>query len=95
MNPETRLKNACLRYAKEKKLMTIKFADRFFSGWPDIGIFRNNIVSFYELKSEFGKLSKIQEYVIKRLREEGFTVHEIRTLDQFKEAVNGIYFLDN
>ena len=92
MNPETLIKNKVTRWLKTQNLYFVKLSDKWVSGIPDIMIIKEGNVIFVELKSERGKLSKIQEYTITQLVKHGAGVIVARSLEEVK---NGIFVHTN
>lgn len=61
------------------------------AGIPDLVFcFVSNKATFFELKTDKGRLSKDQQKVIGKLDAHGFRTHIIRDLDTFQEIVESI-----
>ena len=52
--------------------MVIKLIKTNTNGIPDLLILKNGIAKFVEVKKPGGKISQLQKYRIKKLREQGF-----------------------
>ena len=66
--------------------MSLKFISTI-SGVPDRIVLLNSKLSFVELKTETGKLSKRQEIVFDQLGEQGFPVHVLRSIDDVEDFI--------
>lgn len=81
-----------------KKLggLCLKFVSPSTPGVPDrIIITKNGKVIFVELKSEKGRLAKLQEYIIKQMMQRGTDVRVIKGLDAVKELLEEIGGMQN
>jgi len=54
--------------------LVVKIIQCTKNGWPDLQCHRNGVTLFIETKSTGKKLSPLQAYRHKKLREQGFTV---------------------
>lgn len=69
---ETAIKRSCLRYLKTlPDTFVYKANDRFTSGIPDILLCCKGIFIAIELKTKIGKVSPIQDYTMRQIREAG------------------------
>lgn len=87
MNPETILKNKVTRWLKTQDLWFYKASDKWVSGIPDLLAVKDGRAIFIELKSERGKLSKIQEYTIAQLVKNGAVVIVAKSLEEVKNGI--------
>lgn len=81
-----------------KKLggLCLKFVSPSTPGVPDrIIITKNGKVIFVELKSEKGRLAKLQEYIIKQMMQRGTDVRVIKGMDAVKELLEEIGGMQN
>lgn len=67
-----------------------KIADRWRSGIPDLLLIRDGRYLWIELKIESGKLSKIQEYTIKKLKEAGCDVAVCKSVLEVKNLIKEV-----
>ena len=74
------------KMVKEQGGMSLKFISTI-SGVPDRIVLLNSKLSFVELKTETGKLSKRQEIVFDQLGEQGFPVHVLRSIDDVEDFI--------
>lgn len=81
-----------------KKLggLCLKFVSPSTPGVPDrIIITKNGKVIFVELKTEKGRLAKLQEYIIKQMMQRGADVRVIKGRDAVKELLEEIGGMQN
>ena len=81
-----------------KKLggLCLKFVSPSTPGVPDrIIITKNGKVIFVELKTEKGRLAKLQEYIIKQMMQRGADVRVIKGMDAVKELLEEIGGMQN
>ena len=85
---EKQIERECRRWAEHMGWMTLKMTCPGNAGVPD-RMFMSNIgdVAFVEFKTMAGRLSPIQETMIKKFARHGHEVHVIRSLEQFKDEV--------
>ncbi len=81
---ERALVDKMLKWLKSIGAYTIKTSDKFTSGIPDLIIFYEGRVVFVEVKTYKGKVSKIQEYTISKIREQKCEAYICRDLEQLK-----------
>lgn len=67
----------CLKLAKTNK-----------NGVPDIIAMKKPIVFFIEVKSEKGVVSKLQEFRIDELKQNGWQTFVVKSLDELKSFLN-------
>lgn len=65
-----------------KDWLTFKISERFTSGFPDLICIKGGIVYFYEVKSDKNKLTKLQEHILKKIKEAGCTAKVIKFKSQ-------------
>lgn len=88
---EVALKNKVIkRLRKVPDLWFFKCSDKFQSGIPDIiGCYHGRMFAL-ELKSEFGKLTKLQEHTLHTLMTAGALTAVIRNTDELSEFIKEI-----
>ena len=67
-----------------------KISDRFYSGIPDILVIIGGMPMFMEVKTKVGKVSKIQQYTLDKIRMAGCPAEVVRTIDEAAEFVRRI-----
>lgn len=85
---ESVIQRKLINYLEKQGFLVVKTIVLNVSGYPDIFAFRNGEALFVEVKSKNGKLSELQEYRIKKIREQGFKVlivNDLKTLINFIE----------
>lgn len=81
-----------------KKLggLCLKFVSPSTPGVPDrIIITKNGKVIFVELKTEKGRLAKLQEHIIRQMMQRGADVRVIKGMDAVKELLAEIGGMQN
>ena len=71
---ESKFEQRWSRKAEARGWFALKNIQTNANGWPDRMYMRDGKVFFAEFKSTHGRLSKLQEYRIKKIRENGFHV---------------------
>ena len=85
MRLEEKLEKSCREYATEKGYIFVKLE---IKGWPDRMLLRDNgRTTFIELKTEQGRLTALQRYIRRVLKQLGFPVHVCKSLKQFKSIL--------
>ena len=86
---EKELENELIKAIKEIGGICYKFISFNSIGVPDRIIIFNGIVVFAEIKSEYkhSRLSKMQEYQINKIRQQGIKVYIISTSNDIKELI--------
>ena len=76
-----------IRYAVEKqKGMSIKLSSSLIKGLPDrLNILPGGLVHFVEVKSSGKKPTKMQQYVIGKLKELGLKVYIVDSKETFEQ----------
>lgn len=82
---ESQLQSQIINLLEKEGWLVVKIIQTNKNGWPDLQIHRFGITIFIEVKTEKGKLSKLQEYRHKQLQDAGFYVFTIHTLNQLKD----------
>lgn len=85
---EFQLKNKCIRWLKTQKLWWYHPSDRFQSGIPDLIVCKEGKFYAIELKIGKNKLTKLQNYVLERIRQNGGQVAVCSSLWGLKEVLN-------
>lgn len=86
---ESSLERWCVNYAKARNLLFIKWVSPGQRGVPDrILMAPGKPPVFVELKTPRGRISKIQQFMVDKLRAFGYAVHIVRTREQFVGIVS-------
>lgn len=86
---ESKMQRKILKWCKDNKIKAwhTRFPPK---GMPDIEVALDNGTTIrVELKTPKGKLSAIQKYQIEEFKKRGHSAVECRSVEQFKEIVNG------
>lgn len=85
---EKNLQQKILQFCKKEGILAVKVDSTSSRGWPDLTVLLpSGAVLFVELKTETGKLSKLQAHTIERIKRNKGKAYVIRSTDQFKELV--------
>lgn len=87
---ESHLQTKVMRYLHSQGLYARKIHDTYLSGFPDVICVIKGKAVFFELKSDKGKLSKIQEVEMEKIEKAGGSFFVIRTMDELKLALSKI-----
>ena len=89
MQLESSLERYFVKQCAKRGWRAIKLIDAGRAGWPDRGVFKPDGRIFWaELKTETGKLSKIQEHRIKQLRLLNQTVYVMVGKDEIDRILD-------
>lgn len=79
------------KYVDDTGGMAVKLLSQFLRGLPDrMFLLKGGIVIFVEFKSTGKKPTKIQEYIHKRIRDLGFPVLVVDSVDAYEETKSTI-----
>lgn len=87
---ESNLQTKVMRYLHSKGLYARKIHDTYLSGFPDVICVIMGKAVFFELKSDKGKLSKIQEVEMEKIEKAGGLFFVIRSMQELKLALEKI-----
>jgi|TARA_R110000803_G_C11986843_1_gene321430 DNA anti-recombination protein RmuC len=74
--------------ARQQGILCVKVDSSSSRGWPDLTcVLPNGTVLFIELKTPTGKLSRLQEHMIDKLKRNKANVHIIRSVEEFDHLV--------
>mgnify|MGYP003115545445 FL=1 len=74
--------------ARQLGILCVKVDSSSSRGWPDLTcVLPNGTVLFIELKTPTGKLSRLQEHMIDKLKRNNANVHIIRSVEEFDHLV--------
>jgi len=85
---ESSIKADIVKYLRLRGFLVWKLSDRFRSGVPDIYCARAGRSYWFEIKTEIGKVSPLQEYDLRDLRAHGVTAAVIRSVDDVKASLH-------
>ncbi len=84
---EAQLEHECTKIAKADGYYDVRILKSGRSGVPDHIYLKGKRAFFVEFKTETGRLSRLQEYEIKTIKNKGIEVYVIRTIDEFKRVL--------
>ena len=88
---ETSIKRSVLRYLNTLPNAHIyKISDRWKSGLPDIHVCLGGVCCWIELKTPTGKVSPIQDYTMRQIREAGGRTAVCRSAGEVKQFIEEI-----
>ena len=74
--------------ARQQGILCVKVDSSSSRGWPDLTcVLPNGTVLFIELKTPTGKLSRLQEHMIEKLKRNQANAHIIRSVEAFDHLV--------
>lgn len=87
MTPEGKVQQRITQYLKKNNHFYFKIQSSSINGIPDIFAIINKTPIFIEVKSAKGRLSPLQEYQIKRIRDNGIRVWVCYSFEEFLEEL--------
>lgn len=84
---ETLIQRDIMKYLQLRGFLVYKLSDRFRSGIPDIYAARDGKSYWLEVKTPSGKITKLQEYELTRLRAAGVTARVVRSVGDVMAVV--------
>lgn len=69
---EAQIQKKIIDHYEKNGWLVVKIMKCNKNGWPDLQILKDGICKFVEVKTPRGKISQLQKYRIKQLREQGF-----------------------
>ena len=86
---ESNIERAVTKYAKKWGVPFVKLDPTHQKGIPDrMGVFRNGVVVFFELKTPTGRLGFHQILWRKRLIDAGHQYHVVTSVQQGKDLID-------
>ena len=84
---EQQIQTKIVRWCKENNLFVNKNISCSVNGWPDLVVIdpADGHHLYIEVKDRYGRLSKIQEHIHKRLKIANCEVITVRSLEEVKE----------
>ena len=84
---ETQLKVKVQKYLKSIGAFYFKHSDRFSAGVPDLSVVYNGRTIWIELKTNIGRVSKMQKFYIDAINNAGGEAYVCRSLDEVKDII--------
>ncbi len=89
---ESQIERRLVQGVKDRGGMCMKFTSPNLPGVPDrIVLTPDGRIIFIELKTEIGRLSKIQRWVVSEMQLRGADVRVLHGLDQVKEFLQEVF----
>ena len=82
---ESKLQRKIIRHLRLHGWEVHKVMKSSRAGWPDVEAFRNLVTIFIEGKDEGEEAKKLQQYIHRLLKKQGFDVYVIDTWEQYLE----------
>ena len=87
---ERQIQVKCIELLKKRGGFAVKVDSTSSRGWPDLlCVLPNGTILFVELKTKTGKTSKLQDYMINKLKRNKANVYIIRSVEAFDQLVTG------
>ena len=71
---ESQIQHQIIKWLESQGWLVVKIIQTNKNGWPDLQLHAFGVTIFIEVKSENGKLSELQKYRHKQLKDKGFFV---------------------
>ena len=85
---ESAIQQKVMQKCMQRGILCVKVDSSSSRGWPDLTcVLPNGTVLFVELKTQTGKTSKLQDYMIEKLKRNEANVHIIRSVEAFDRLV--------
>jgi len=85
---ESAIQQKVMQKCMQKGILCVKVDSSSSRGWPDLTcVLPNGTVLFIELKTATGKTSKLQDYMINKLKRNKANVYIIRSVEAFDRLV--------
>ena len=85
---ERQIQVKCIELLKKRGGFAVKVDSTSSRGWPDLlCVLPNGTILFVELKTKTGKTSKLQDYMINKLKRNKANVYIIRSVEAFDRLV--------
>lgn len=78
--PETKIQASIIKALRARGFFVWKISDRFTSGVPDLLVIKNGKHTFLEIKTETGKTTKLQDYIIAEINKHGGRAVVVRSV---------------
>jgi len=88
---EKTLEKKIVKYCRENGYMCIKLSGANQRGQPDRMILKDGVASFFELKGEGKKPTKLQLHYLSKLRDHGFNATWVDSWGEFETKIGEIY----
>ena len=86
---ESAIQQKVMQKCMQKGILCVKVDSSSSRGWPDLTcVLPNGTVLFIELKTATGKTSKLQDYMINKLKRNKANVYIIRSIEAFDQLIN-------
>ena len=86
---ESAIQQKVMQKCMQKGILCVKVDSSSSRGWPDLTcVLPNGTVLFIELKTATGKTSKLQDYMINKLKRNQANVYIIRSIEAFDQLIN-------
>ena len=79
---ESDIQHQVIQFFEKHGWYTVKIIQSNKNGWPDLQAHKSGVTIFIEVKSEKGIVSELQDYRHKQLRNLGFIVLVISSINQ-------------
>jgi len=87
MKKESEIQFEVIKFFERHGWYTVKIIQSNRNGWPDLQCHKNGVTLFIEVKSEKGKVSELQAYRHKQLRQMGFIVLVITSINHLENEL--------
>ena len=88
MTEEQKLQSKIIADLDKRGWIVVKTITLSKAGFPDVFAFKNGRAVFFEVKAKNGVRSKLQQYRIEQLQEQGFTAEFVDDYDKYLNIIN-------
>ena len=88
MTEEQKLQSKIISDLDKRGWIVVKTIVLSKSGFPDVFAFKKGKTIFFEIKAKNGVRSKLQQYRIEQLQQQGFTAEFVDDYDYYLRIIN-------
>lgn len=91
MNPETKIQNDIVSYLKKNRILVWRISDPYLmAGFPDLLVCYQGRFVALEVKTDTGRPTGQQEFIMKMINEQGGIAKIVRSVEDVKNIIKTI-----